>query len=49
MTGFKLYYLFDYGDNWLFQIKKLRKRIVEDVKIKYPRIVTSIGINPKQY
>ncbi|PCJ48294.1 MAG: hypothetical protein COA74_09245 [Gammaproteobacteria bacterium] len=49
MTGFKLYYLFDYGDNWLFQIKKSRKRVVEDVKVKYPRIVKSIGVNPEQY
>ena len=49
MTGFKLYYLFDYGDNWPFQIKKSRKRVVEDVKVKYPRIVKSIGVNPEQY
>jgi hypothetical protein len=49
ITGFKLYYLFDYGDNWLFQIKKSRKRIVEDIKVKYPRIVKSLGVNPDQY
>ena len=49
MTGVKLYYLFDYGDNWLFQIKKSRKRVVEDVKVKYPRIVKSMGVSPEQY
>ena len=26
MTGHKLYYLFDFGDSWLFQIKKLRNQ-----------------------
>jgi len=25
ITGYKLYYLFDFGDCWLFQIKKERK------------------------
>ena len=25
ITGYKLYYLFDFGDCWLFQIKKSRK------------------------
>lgn len=49
ITGFKLYYLFDYGDTWLFQIKKSRKRLLEDVNVKYPRIVKSIGVNPEQY
>ncbi|MCP4988106.1 MAG: plasmid pRiA4b ORF-3 family protein [Colwellia sp.] len=49
MTGFKLYYLFDYGDNWLFQIKKSRKRVVEDVKVEYPRVVKSMGVSPEQY
>jgi hypothetical protein len=49
MTGFKLYYLFDYGDNWLFQIKKSRKRVAEDSQVKYPRVVKSTGVNPEQY
>ena len=49
ITGFKLYYLFDYGDTWLFQIKKSRKRVVEDVNVNYPRTVKSIGVNPEQY
>jgi hypothetical protein len=26
MTGYKLYYLFDFGDCWLFQIVKSRKK-----------------------
>jgi hypothetical protein len=49
ITGYKLYYLFDFGDSWLFQIKKSRKRLVEDSKVKYPRVVKSTGVNPDQY
>ena len=49
ITGYKLYYLFDYGDSWLFQIKKSRKRLIEDCSIKYPRIIKSSGTNPEQY
>jgi len=49
LTGYKLYYLFDFGDCWLFQIKKSRKKLEEDKKAKYPRLVKSTGINPEQY
>ena len=49
LTGLKLYYLFDFGDCWLFQIKKSRKKLEEDKKVKYPRLVKSMGINPEQY
>ena len=49
ITGYKLYYLFDFGDDWLFEIKKSRKQIIEDSKLKYPRIVKAIGENPEQY
>lgn len=49
LTGYKIYYLFDFGDSWLFQIKKSRKKLEEDNQEKYPRLVKSIGINPEQY
>jgi hypothetical protein len=49
ITGYKLYYLFDFGDCWLFQIKNSRKRLVENSAVKYPRVVKSSGINPEQY
>lgn len=49
LTGYKLYYLFDFGDCWLFQIKKSRKRLVEDAQVKYPRVIRSTGVNPEQY
>ncbi len=46
----KLYYLFDYGDNWLFKITKSRKKPTEPLEnIKYPRVVERVGSNPEQY
>ena len=49
ITGYKLYYLFDFGDSWLFEIKKSRKKIVEEKNKKYPIIVESTGVDPEQY
>ena len=49
ITGYKLYYLFDFGDSWLFQIKKSRKRASADSNLDYPRIVKAVGDNPEQY
>ena len=49
ITGYKLYYLFDFGDNWLFQIKKSRKKLEVSKQVKYPRLIKSIGTNPEQY
>ena len=46
----KLYYLFDIGDDWRFEIRKSRKRPTQaETGIKYPRIIESIGPNPVQY
>jgi len=49
LTGLKLYYLFDFGDSWLFEIKKARKKIAFDNSLKYPVLVESTGVNPEQY
>ncbi len=49
MTGYKLYYLFDFGDSWLFQIKKSRKKLQASKQLNYPRLVESMGANPEQY
>jgi hypothetical protein len=49
LTGQKLYYLFDLGDSWLFQIKKSRKKATLEPKTKYPRVTKSAGVNPEQY
>jgi hypothetical protein len=46
----KLFYLFDYGDSWLFSIARTRKAAHEPVAgVKYPRLVESVGDNPDQY
>ena len=48
--GEKLFYMFDYGDSWLFVITKSRKQ-PQGLKqgIKYPRIVAEVGNKPEQY
>ena len=49
-TGRKrLYYLFDYGDNWLFEVRKTRGEKEKDSKSIYPRVVDKRGPNPEQY
>lgn len=49
LTGHKLFYLFDFGDSWLFQIKKSRKKKVINVKATYPELIELSGENPEQY
>ena len=50
IKGKKLFYMFDYGDSWLFQISKSRKkRSDEDSSIFYPRVSLESGIKPEQY
>ena len=46
---YKLYYLFDFGASWLFEIRKSRKKKIENKKCKYPLVIESTGINPVQY
>ncbi len=49
-TGYKLYYLFDFGDQWIFQINKTRhKDKLAKPGIVYPRVIEAKGKNPKQY
>lgn len=46
----KLFYLFDYGDSWLFQVKKCRNKPYEPDKTqKYPMLVKEQGTKPEQY
>ncbi len=46
----RLYYYFDFGDNWHFEIRKSRKKPREPENgVQYPRVVESIGPNPEQY
>ncbi len=47
-VGHSLVFLFDYGDDWLFQVK-LKGTGKKLAKARYPRIVASHGDAPKQY
>ena len=48
--GKKAFYFFDYGDSWLFQISKSRKKTFQPVvDIEYPRIISEVGVKPEQY
>ena len=48
--GKKIFYMFDYGDSWYFQINKSRKkRFSEKEGISYPQVVLESGLKPKQY
>jgi hypothetical protein len=48
-NGLKLYYLFDFGDCWLFEIRKSRKKKQAVGNQKYPAVIESHGNNPEQY
>ena len=46
----KLFYLFDYGDSWLFKISKNRKKPhPPEGRKKYPGIIEVKGKAPEQY
>lgn len=48
--GNKLYYMFDYGDSWLFVISKSRKKPQEAQEgVEYPRVINEEGNKPEQY
>ncbi len=44
----KLLFLFDYGDEWLFQVV-LRATSKKSAKVRYPRVVELRGAAPEQY
>jgi len=49
VKGLKLYYIFDFGDNWVFEIRKSRKKKIAEENVQYPRIIEQTGNNPDQY
>jgi hypothetical protein len=49
LEGLKLYYHFDFGDDWIFEIRKARKEKAPAPGVTYPRVVESRGPNPTQY
>jgi len=46
--GKKMLFLFDYGDEWRFQVE-LRAFGSKAPKMRYPRLVASVGEAPEQY
>jgi hypothetical protein len=45
----RLYYIFDFGDQWTFEIRKARGVKTPETDVSYPRVVQAIGHNPEQY
>lgn len=45
----KLFYWFDFGDDWMFQITRRGNPKSEEKGIKYPRLVKEVGPKPEQY
>ena len=46
----RLFYHFDFGDDWYFEIRKSRKQPTEPVVgVEYPRVIDRVGPNPEQY
>ena len=45
-----LFYLFDWGDSWIFKISPTRKRLQDPATgVTYPRVVGELGTKPLQY
>ncbi len=47
-TGQKYLYLFDYGDDWMFEVEFTAMSKAE-ASVKYPRVVKKAGEAPVQY
>ncbi|MCX7014603.1 MAG: hypothetical protein NTW86_18975 [Candidatus Sumerlaeota bacterium] len=45
----KLFYWFDFGDDWVFQIGRRGKPKPENKRVKYPRVIAKTGRKPRQY
>jgi len=48
-TGLKLFYHFDFGDDWIFRLKIGRKIGNAEKEKKYPRLILKNGKTLKQY
>lgn len=44
----KFLYLYDYGDEWKFEVEFRENGIMEETK-KYPRVISGVGKSPEQY
>ncbi|TFH88880.1 IS1096 element passenger TnpR family protein [Vibrio ouci] len=48
--GKKLFYWFDFGDDWKFQVSKSRSKPKPFVDgAEYPKVVKEVGVKPEQY
>jgi hypothetical protein len=45
----RLYYIFDWGDMWTFEIRKARGAKKPESGATYPRVIQTVGPNPEQY
>ena len=45
----KLFYHFDFGDDWIFEIRKHRGAKAMNLRRKYPRLIEKSGRRPRQY
>ena len=45
----KLFYWFDFGDDWMFQITRWGRPKPEEKGMVYPRIIEEVGPKPEQY
>jgi len=46
----KFFYLFDYGDSWLFQVLRSRKKpFTAKSATNYPCLISELGKKPEQY
>lgn len=49
-TRKSLFYLFDFGDEWLFKVTRSQKRPHDpQTGVVYPRVVGEVGTKPVQY
>jgi len=49
-AGHKLYYHFDYGDDWMFKVSKSRKKEFQAKKgVQYPLLIKETGDKQEQY
>ncbi|MBI4880257.1 MAG: hypothetical protein HY812_11455 [Planctomycetes bacterium] len=47
--GRKLFYWFDFGDDWMFQITRRTNSRQMEKGMKYPRVIKEAGPRPEQY
>ncbi len=45
----KLYYFFDFGDSWTFEIRRKSSGKKSELGVEYPRVIFSKGPIPEQY